>query len=95
MLIKPEKHPLRARVLLILLLVLFCAPYTMFDEANTYLADTESELVHYYLTPLPDNGEACVDIPEMIPPLLESKAPEPRISLNLFTLPSFFFHPPK
>ncbi|MCX4310493.1 MAG: hypothetical protein OSJ28_09410 [Desulfovibrio sp.] len=92
---KPEKHPLWALALLLLLLASFCAPYTMFDEANAYLADTESELVHYYLSPLPDNGEACVDIPEMISPLLESKAPEPHISLNLFSLPRFFFHPPE
>lgn len=93
--IKPENHHPWARILLLLLLVSFCAPYTMFEEANAYLADTESELVHYYLTPLPDNGEACVDIPEMIPPLLESRVPESHISLNLFSLPRFFFHPPK
>ncbi len=73
---KPEKHPLWALALLLLLLASFCAPYTMFDEANAYLADTESELVHYYLSPLPDNGEA-------------------HISLNLFSLPRFFFHPPE
>ena len=50
---KPEKHPLWALALLLLLLASFCAPYTMFDEANAYLADTESELVHYYLSPFP------------------------------------------
>lgn len=81
--------------LLVLLLASFCAPFTAFDEASAYLADTESELVHYYLTPLPDNGEACTDPPRIVcaitrtmvkPPVFHSCTPDPiRI----------FFHPPK
>lgn len=92
---KQKECHIWARALLILLLLSFCAPFTMFDEASAYLADTESELVHYYLTPLPDNGEACVDIPEIIPPLLESRVSVSPLFQRLLSLSRPFYHPPK
>jgi len=81
--------------LTLFLLVVFCTPYTCFDEANAYLTDTESELVHYYLTPLPDNGEACIAPPVFRPFIISCAVPE-REFLNSAVAPLFaFFHPPK
>lgn len=83
------------RFLAILLLIIFCTPYTFFEEATAYLADTESELVHYYLTPLPDNGEACTDPPVLQPFIISFQAAE-QIFPQYFPAPvSLFFHPPQ
>lgn len=74
----------------------FCAPFTFFEEASDYLADTESELVHYYLTPLPDNGEACVEPPHLDFASRATLAPLVRdYPAFIVFLIRFFFHPPE
>lgn len=91
-----KKHfRLSVQALLFTMLVAFCTPYTCFDEANAYLADTENELVHYYLTPLPDNGEACIEAPAIIFALVKTIIETHDYPFH-FTIPlSSFFHPPK
>lgn len=83
------------RLLTFLLLILFCTPYTFFDEAKAYLADTENELVHYYLTPLPDNGEACSESPNLQPFIISSPVIEQKFSGYSPAMSAPFFHPPK
>lgn len=90
-----HSHPIFLRCLLIFMLASFCLPFTLFEEANAYITDTASELTHYYLTPLPDNGEACVEAPRIVclavkTPLLPQDLKKP-----FDPPPAIFFHPPK
>lgn len=81
--------------LLLLLLVSFCTPFTAFEEASAYLADTENELVHYYLTPLPDNGEACTDPPRIALAITKTIVKLPVFHFHTPDPACVFFHPPK
>lgn len=82
-------------VLLFLIVVAFCTPYTIFDEASAYLEDCENELVHYYLTPLPDNGEACTENSIVFPIIFETLFLTQSYFINIISPSTYFFHPPK
>lgn len=86
---------LYVQALLCAMLVAFCTPYTCFDEASAYLADTENELVHYYLTPLPDNGEACIEAPTIIFAPVKTIIETRDYSFHFAILLRPFFHPPR
>lgn len=83
------------RFLLALMLAVSCAPFTFFEEAGAYLADTENELVHYYLTPLPDNGEACVQAPRIALRPTAYTLLSREFAMPAQTPPAAFFHPPQ
>lgn len=92
----PQPHNnIFIRALLIILLAIFCAPYTVFDEAQAYIADTENEMVHYYLTPLPDNGEACAEAPAISAALVVERARPWSQQKPIYLLLARFFHPPR
>lgn len=88
-------HSFLTRVLLVFMLAAFSAPFTIFDEASAYLADTENEIVHYYLTPLPDNGEACADAPAIVADVIEFFLGAPNLPIPPQFPASAFFHPPR
>lgn len=97
MIVRSGKKRLRVSVwaLLLFMLTIFCVPFTIFEEANAYLADTESQLVHYYLTPLPDNGEACAEIPTIVFSPVKTAVKTQVFSMPLILLATPFFHPPR
>lgn len=82
-------------VLLVFMLAAFSTPFTLFDEADAYLADTENELVHYYLTPLPDNGEACADAPAIVAYAVGFLLPSQSFPDSFQPPAGVCFHPPR
>ena len=54
-----------ARAVLVVLLLTFCTPFTLFSEGRQYVTQSHDESSHHYIVPLPGD-EASASVPVLL-----------------------------
>ena len=54
-----------ARAVLVVLLLTFCTPFTLFSEGRQYVTQSHDESSHHYIVPLPGD-EASASVPVIL-----------------------------